>query len=69
MSCQQITGQNHYIKVVDKFFEIAAKLKYSGVMVKNQNCIHKEIKSRLNLGMLAIMQFRIFCLPVCYIKT
>jgi hypothetical protein len=27
--------------------------------VRNKNYIHKEIKSRLNLGMLATVQFRI----------
>jgi len=31
----------------------------------NQNSIQEEIKSRLKSGMLAIIQFRIFCLPVC----
>jgi hypothetical protein len=29
-------------------------------MITNQNCIHTEIKSRLNAGMLATMQFGIF---------
>jgi hypothetical protein len=28
-----------------------------------------EIKSRLNTGTLIISQFRVFCLPVCCLKT
>jgi hypothetical protein len=32
------------------------------MMVTNQNCIHKEIKSSL------ILQFRIICLPICCLK-
>jgi hypothetical protein len=40
-----------------------------GIRVADQNCIHEEIRSRFDLGMLAIIQFRIFCLPVCNLKT
>jgi hypothetical protein len=50
MFCQQIAGQNHYKKVADKYFQNVAKLKCLGMMVTNQNCIHEEIKSRLNSG-------------------
>jgi hypothetical protein len=38
----QTAGKNHYIKV--------AKPKYFGKMLTNKNCVHEEIKSRLNLG-------------------
>jgi hypothetical protein len=40
-----------------------------GTTLTNQNDIHNETKSRLNSGMLAIIQYKIFCLPVSYQKT
>jgi hypothetical protein len=66
MSCHQTTGQNFYIKVANKCLENV--FKYLGMVVTNQNCIHKEIKSRLSLGN-AAMHFRIFCLPISCLKT
>jgi sorting nexin-29 len=50
MSCHQNAGQNHYIKKANRCFENAAKFKYLGTTVTNQNMIHEEIKSRLNSG-------------------
>jgi hypothetical protein len=48
MSHYQTTGQNQYIKVANQCFENVAELKYLEATLKNQNCIHKEIKSKLN---------------------
>jgi hypothetical protein len=50
MSYYQKTGQNHYIKVANKSFENVVKFKYLSLVVTNQNCIYKEIKSRLSSG-------------------
>jgi hypothetical protein len=43
MSRHQTTGQNHYIKAANKSFENMAELKYLGMTLTTQNCIHKEI--------------------------
>jgi len=45
------------------------QFKYWGTTLTNQKFILEEIKSRLwSHGKLAILQCRIFCLPVCYPK-
>jgi hypothetical protein len=35
---------------VSRLFEYVAKFKYLGTALTHKNCMHKEIKSRLNLG-------------------
>jgi predicted transcriptional regulator len=42
--------QNHNIVMDKNFFENVIEFKYLGTTVTNQNCIHKEVKSRLNAG-------------------
>jgi hypothetical protein len=49
MSRYQTTGQNHYIKVVNKSLENVAKFKCLEITVTNQNCIYEESNNRLNL--------------------
>jgi hypothetical protein len=64
MSCHKNTRQNHSIKTADSSFENVAVFNYLRTILTDQNVIHEEIKSRLNLGeMLATIQFRIFVFP------
>jgi hypothetical protein len=48
-SCQN-EGQTQSIKIANTSFESAVKFKYLGTTLTDQNCIHEEIKSRLNSG-------------------
>jgi hypothetical protein len=50
ISRHQTAGQSNYIRVVNKSFEKVAKLKYLGAILTDQNCIHEEIRNRLNSG-------------------
>jgi hypothetical protein len=50
MSCYQKAGEKHSIKIANRSFEDVAKLKYLGTTLTDQNCMHKEIKIRLNTG-------------------
>jgi hypothetical protein len=48
MSRSQKIGQKHSIKVANRSFEDVAKFEYLGTTLTDQNCVHVEIKSRLN---------------------
>jgi sorting nexin-29 len=50
MSRHPNSEQNQNIRTADESFENVAKFKYLGATLTNQNDIHDEIKSRLNLG-------------------
>jgi hypothetical protein len=47
--CQK-AGQRLSIKIAYMSFEDAAKFKYLGTTLTDQNCVHEEMKSRLNSG-------------------
>jgi hypothetical protein len=47
--CQK-AGQMQSIKIGNRSSETVAKFKYLGTTLTGQNCIHEEIKSRLNSG-------------------
>jgi hypothetical protein len=45
-----VAGQNHNIKVDNKFFERVELFKYLGTTLTNRNSIQEEIKSRFKSG-------------------
>jgi hypothetical protein len=50
MPCHQKTGRKHIVKIATRSFEDVAKFKYLRTAVTDQNCMHKEMESRLNSG-------------------
>jgi hypothetical protein len=50
------------------FFENAAKFKYLGTK-ETKIAFTRKLTAESIRGILAAMKFRIFCLPVCYVKT
>jgi hypothetical protein len=50
MSRYEKVGQKHSIKTVNRSYEGVAKFKYLGTTLMIQNCMHKEIRGRLNSG-------------------
>jgi sorting nexin-29 len=68
MCRDQNAGQNHTIKIRNESLERVEEFKYLGTTLRKRNSIHKEIKSRLELGNACYIRCRIFCLPGCYPK-
>jgi hypothetical protein len=50
LSHHQNAGQNHDMKIANRYFENVAQFKYLEMTVTNQNLIQEEIKRRLNLA-------------------
>jgi hypothetical protein len=50
MSNSQRIGQKRSINIANRSFEDVEKFKYLGTTLTDQNCMHEEIKSRLNSG-------------------
>jgi hypothetical protein len=69
MSRDPIAGKNHNMNTDNTSFESVEHIKYFGTTVTDKNSIQEEIKSRLNSGMLAVVQCSTLCLPVCYPKV
>jgi hypothetical protein len=50
MSRSRKKGLKHSIKIANRSFEDVTKFKYLRTTLTDQNCMHEEIKSRLNSG-------------------
>jgi hypothetical protein len=68
MSCHPNSGQDRNIRTANVSFESVAKFKYLGMTLTNKNNIYNEIRVDYIWGMLAIIQSKIFCLPVSHKK-
>jgi hypothetical protein len=60
MSCNQKIGQIYSIKIANRSFEHVAEFKYLGATWTDQNCMHKQIKTRLNSGNASYHSFKVF---------
>jgi hypothetical protein len=58
VSYNQNVRQNHSLLIANKSFQSVTKFNCLGTTVTNQNCIHEEIKSILNLGNVCYLLYR-----------
>jgi len=49
MSHEQNAWQSYKINIANKYPDKGAKLKYFGIELAGQNCMHEGVKSRLKL--------------------
>jgi len=64
----QDAGQSHSIKTDNRSFERVEEFKYLGTTLTNQNSIQEKLRANWSQGMLAIIWFRILCLPIAIQK-
>jgi hypothetical protein len=72
MSCYEKAGKKHSIRISNELFEDVAEFRYLGTTLTDQNCMHKEIKSRLNLGNVCSLSVQCIlssCLLSRYVKV
>jgi hypothetical protein len=62
--CQK-AGQRQSIKIANRSFESVTKFKYLGTTLTDKNCIHEEIKSRLNLAKACYHSVQSLLHPAC----
>ena len=65
MSRDRNAGRGHSVKIDNSSIERLEEFKYLGTTLTDQNSFQEEIKSRLKLGNIAIIPYRICCLPGC----
>jgi hypothetical protein len=66
---QNVGHKNLGIKIGNRSFEDVTKFKYQGTTLTDQNCMHEEIKSRLNSGNACYHSVQTFCPPACCLGT
>jgi hypothetical protein len=66
---QQSNGQSHNVQIANNSFENVAWFRYVGKTPRNQNCMHKTLRTDEIQGAPASIQSRILCLPVYCLRT
>jgi hypothetical protein len=63
MSHNQKIGQKNSIKIANRSSEDMAKFRYLGITLTDRNCMHEDIKSRLNSGKACYHSVQSFIFP------